>query len=108
MFPAEVVILMALVISKDTGKTLTHRMDITGEYIGYLYDSLVRRGYLRGNRSIGYQLTLMGRGTLVKFLHKNGNRAEDIIKRLQQLDIEIGQQVERKIGKLEKKAIKVN
>ena len=42
MFPSEMVILMAIAVNKDTGKKLlTRPMDVTGEYIGYLYDSLV-------------------------------------------------------------------
>ena len=108
MFPSEMIILMAIALNKDSGKKLLARpTDVTGEYMGYLYDSLVSRGYLRGDRSRGYWLTSMGRESLLEFLYENGNRAEDAIKRLQQLGIEIGQEQEKKIGKLGKEAIEV-
>lgn len=48
MFPNEMVILMAIAVGKDAGKELlTRPMDVTGEYIGYLYNSLVSRDYLK-------------------------------------------------------------
>lgn len=63
MFPSEALILMTIALSKDSGKKLINRQtDVTGEYIGYLCDSLVSRGYLNGNRAKGYQLTSMGKG----------------------------------------------
>jgi len=108
MFPSEMVILMAIAANKDTGKKLLNRpMDVTGEYIGYLYDSLVNRGYLKGHRSTGYQLTTMGREALVAFLKNNGTRTKDVIKRLHLLGIEISPMQEQKINKLEREAIKV-
>ena len=108
MFPSEMVILMAIAANKDTGKKLLNRpMDVTGEYIGYLYDSLVNRGYLKGHRSTGYQLTTMGRETLVEFLKNNGTRAKDVIKRLHLLGIEISPMQEQKINKLKREKIKV-
>ena len=107
MFPSEMIILMAVAVNKDTGKKLLNRpMDVTGEYIGYLYDSLINRGYLKGNRLLGYQLTSMGREALSNFLHKNETRAKDTIKRLRQLGIEIEPKQEQKINKLEKEAIR--
>ncbi|MFC2001524.1 hypothetical protein ACFLUZ_03345 [Chloroflexota bacterium] len=107
MFPSEMVILMAIAVNKDTGKKLLNRpMDVTGEYIGYLYDSLINRGYLKGNGLLGYQLTSMGRETLLNFLRKNETRAKDTIKRLRQLGIEIEPKQEQMIDKLEKEAIR--
>ena len=107
MFPSEMVILMAIAVNKDSGKKLlTRPMDVTGEYIGYLYDSLVRRGYIKdGLRS--YHLTTIGREALFEFLHKNEARVKDTIKRLQQLGIEISQEQEQEIDKLEKATIGV-
>ena len=65
MFPSETVILTDIARNKDSGKQLVNRpMDIISEYISYLCDSLVRRGYIKGNRTKGYQLTSMGRGAL--------------------------------------------
>ena len=99
MFPSQMVILMAIAVNRDAGKKLlTRPMDVTSEYIGYLYDSLVNRGYLRGNRSRGYQLTSIGREALLEFLHKNETKAKDMIKRLQQLGIEYTQEMD-KLGK---------
>ena len=104
MFPSEMVILMAIAVTGDHGKELLNRpMDVTGEYIGYLYDSLVRRGYLKGNKSRGFALTAMGRETLFEFLRENKNRTKETINALQRLSIKVGQEVD----KLEKEAIGV-
>ena len=104
MFPSEMVILMAIAVTGDHGKKLlTRPMDVTGEYVGYLYDSLVRRGYLKGNKSRGYVLTSMGRETLFEFLRENKNRTKETINALQRLSIKVGQDV----NKLEKEAIGV-
>ncbi len=96
MFPSEMVILMAIAVDKDDGKKLlTRPMDVAGEYIGYLYDSLVRRGYIKSGRLRGYQLTSKGTEVLLEFLHENEARAKDTIKRLQQLGIESSQKMDR-------------
>ena len=107
MLPSEMIILMAIVVNKNTGKKLlTRPMDVTGEYIGYLYNSLVSRGYLRGHRSTGYQLTAIGREAVLEFVQKNKTKAKDVVKRLQLLGIEISPEQEQKLGRLEKEAIK--
>jgi len=68
MFPSEMVILADIARNKDSGKQLINRpIDVINEYIYYLCDSLVRRGYIKGNRIKGYQLTSMGRRTLAEF-----------------------------------------
>ena len=104
MFPGEMVILMAIAVTRDSGKTLLGRpMDITGEYVGYLYDSLVKRGYLEGNNSRGYQLSPKGKDALVQFLRQNKIRINDTIKTLQQLGIEKSQEIEN----LAKEAVKI-
>ena len=104
MFPGEMVILMAIGVAGETNKKLlTRPMDVTGEYIGYLYHSLVKRGFLKENSSRGYQLTSKGRQAVFEFLHKNKARVRDTIKTLQQLGIEISQEID----KPEKAAIKV-
>ncbi len=104
MFPSEMVILMAIAVARDSDKKLLNRpMDVIGEYITYLYNSLVRRGYLKGNSSRGYQLTLKGREALFEFLRKNETKVKDTVETLQQLGIEIGQGID----KLEREAIKV-
>jgi len=84
------VILMAIAGAGDSGqKILTRPADVIGEYIGYLYDSLVRRGYIKGDSSGGYQLTSQGREALFKFMRENKTRVKDTVKTLQQLHIEI-------------------
>ena len=104
MFPSEMVILMAIAVAGDSDKKLLNRpMDVTGEYITYLYNSLVRRGYLKGNSSRGYQLTLKGREALFEFLRKNETMVKDTVKTLQQLGIETGQGID----KVRREAIKV-
>ena len=104
MFPSEMVILMAIAVARDSGKKpLTQSMDVTGEYIGYLCDSLGRRGYLKENSSKGYQLTSKGREVLFEFLHENKTRVKDTMKTLQQFGIEISQETDN----LEKEMVEV-
>lgn len=104
MFPSEMVILMAIAETGGLGKKLlTRPMDITGEYIGYLYNSLVIRGYLRGNIVRGYQLTPKGREAILEFLQVNKTRVKERIKTLQELRIGINQEID----KLEKEALGV-
>ena len=55
-------------------------MDVAGEYIGYSYDLLGRRGYTKGGSLRGCQLTSVGREALLELLHKNENGAKDTIK----------------------------
>ena len=91
MFPGEMVVLMAIAVTKDSGEEILIRpMDVASEYIAYLYNSLVRRGYLKGKGSRGYQLTSKGRRALFEFLHENETRVRGVIRTLQQLGIEIG------------------
>ncbi len=69
MFPSEILILMS--IEKTGGfsdKQLTHPIDITGKYVGYLYDSLVSRGFLQGDKTTGYHLTRKGREAIAEAL----------------------------------------
>ncbi len=95
MFPSEMTILMAIVSTRDSGrKLLTRPMDVVGEYIGYLCDSLVKRGYLKRDGSEEYQLTRQGRETLLQFMYQNETRVKDAIKTLQQLGIEINQRAD--------------
>jgi predicted transcriptional regulator len=107
MLPSEMIILMATVVNTKTGhKLLTRPMDITSEYIGYLYNSLVNRGYLKGHRTTGYQLTVIGREAIFDFIRKNRTRSQDVVKRLKMLGIEISPEQEKKLVKMEKEAIK--
>ncbi len=104
MFPSEMAILMAVASTRDSGKKLlTRPMDVVGEYIGYLCDSLVNRGYLKKDDSKEYQLTSKGREALFGFLDENKIRVKDAVKTLQQLGIEINQEVDS----VKKEVIKV-
>ncbi len=104
MFPTELVILMAIAETRNISQeSLTRPTDIPGEYIGYLYNSLVRRGYIRRNNSRGYQLTDNGRESLFEFVRGSRKRCGGAVKTLQRLGIDIGQEMD----KLEKEAIKV-
>jgi len=95
VFPSEMVILMAMALPGDSGMTLLNRpMDIMNEYIRSLYNSLVWRGYLRKNGSKEYELTSMGKETLIIFLNENRTQAEDIIRALQQLGIDSTREIE--------------
>jgi len=101
MFPSEMVILMVIAVDKSAGKKLLERpMDVTGEYIGYLYGSLVKRGYLKESSLNGYRLTAKGKGALFDFLSENKTRVRDTVRRLHQLGIEIGQDAEQEIDRL--------
>ena len=94
MFPGEMIILMAIAIAGDPDKKLLCRpLDVTGEYIGYLCKSLVKRGFLTESKPKSYRLTAKGMSTLFDFLFKNKSRTLDMIKMLQQLGIDIGQDV---------------
>jgi len=100
MFPREMVILMAMALPGDSGMALLNRpMDVMNEYIGYLYNSLVWRGYLRKNGSKAYELTSMGKETLTIFLNENRAQAKDIITALQQLGIESTRRIEDLVAK---------
>ena len=104
MFPGEAAMLMAIAVARDSGKKLlTRPMDVVGGYIGYLYDSLVSRGYLKRDSSTEYQLTSKGREALLEFLHANKTSVKDTLKTLQPLGIEINVEVDN----LEKEVIKV-
>jgi len=96
MFPSEMVVLMAIAGTRDSGVKLRDRpMDITGEYIGYLYDSLVSRGFFKWSKLKGYQLTTKGQKTVHQFLRENETRVRDTIEILRQMGIESSQKIEQ-------------
>ena len=104
MFPSEMAILMAIAVTRDSGKKLlTRPMDVVGGYIAYLYDSLLSCGYITKDNSREFQITSEGREALSEFLYENKTRVKDTIKALQQLGIEINLEEDS----LEKEAIKV-
>jgi len=104
MFPAEMVILMAIEVAGDSVRRLLSRpSDVSSQYIIYLYDSLVKRGYLAGGRGQGYRLTEVGREALIQFLHENEPRVRDLVRTLRQLGVETSEGIER----IEKAAVGV-
>jgi predicted transcriptional regulator len=101
MLPSEMIILMAIVVNQKTGKELLSRpMDVTGEYIGYLFNSLVNRGYLKQNGLHTYQLTPIGRKTIFGFINKNKTKSRDIVRRLRLLGITMSPEQEQKIFRM--------
>ena len=94
MFPSEMVILMAIELSRDSDKNLLKPMGVAGEYVSNLYDSLVRRGYLKKNSLRGYHLTSEGRESLFEFLLENKTKVNDMIKTLQRLGIEASEEMD--------------
>ncbi len=97
MFPAEMVILMAIEVAGDSVKRLLDRpMDISGQYIANLYESLVRRGYLKREKDRGFSLTAMGREALSGFLRENEPRVRELINTLEDLGIKPGIKVDAK------------
>ena len=98
MFPSEMVILMAIEVSKDSGRKLLALLpESSGEYISSLYDSLVRRDYIKGSRLSGYRLTSKGMEALFEFLLENKTRVKDTIRTLQRLGIESSQEIDKLI-----------
>jgi predicted transcriptional regulator len=101
MLPSEMIILMAIVVNGKTCKNLLSRpMDVTGEYIGYLFNSLVNRGYLKQSGMQSYRLTPAGREEIFSFVRKNKTRSKDVVRRLRRLGIDLSKEQEQKIYKM--------
>ena len=96
MFPSEMVILMAIAVAGDSGKKLlTRPIDVSGESISHLCNSLVERGYIEGTNASGYQLTWKGMAALVEFLLQSKARIKDTVQALQQLGIDKYQEIDQ-------------
>ena len=109
MLPSEIIILMTIVVDGKAGKKLlTHLLDISSEYIGYFYNSLVNRGYLKRHGSDSYQLAPAGREAILDFLKKTQTMSKDIVKRLRSLGMELNPKQVQKIEKMEQEAARVN
>ena len=107
MLPSEMLILMAIGINgKISKKLLSLPLDISSEYIGYLYNSLVNRGYLKHRGANGYQLTAAGREVIIDSLKKNKTMTKEIVKRLQLLGMKISPDQVQKIAKMEMEAVR--
>ena len=104
MFPSEMIILMAIEASRDSGKKLLARpVGVTQEYIDSLYHSLVSRGFLKKKGLGGYELTSEGRETLFEFLLENKTIiVKEAIKALQQIGIGSSQDMDELIKEVSK------
>ena len=60
-----------------------------------MFNSLVSRGYLKGNRVKGYQLTLMGKTTLIGLLQKNEARIQNALSRLEILGVDYRTRIDK-------------
>ena len=98
MFPGETEILMAIALNKSGEKLVNRPMDVTGEYIIHLRDSLVKRGYLKENRMKGYQLTSIGRRAILNLLRDREARTRNAIAKLKQLGIEYSREIDKLEG----------
>jgi len=92
MFPKEMVILMALAAAKAFHGQAYVRADTSGTYVGHLYHSLVRRGYLTEDPSGDYRFTPMGKVAVRELLQRNENRREDLESVMQGLRIEVDEE----------------
>ena len=100
MFSDEIITLMTIEeVGKPTKKPTSCPKDIPDNHIGYLCDSLVRRGYISVNNPGGYQLTSKGRNTVLReaiLLVACGDEAwsKDGMERLEWLYAEISQRIQ--------------
>jgi predicted transcriptional regulator len=91
-FPHEMLILMAISSAGDAGAQMLNRpQDIASEYIGYQYNSLIRRGYLTKHSKARYSLTQKGNAILSQFLDNNSSKANETIATLNQIGIDTSQ-----------------
>jgi len=95
MFPGEMVILLAIEVARNSTKKLLNPAGVSDKYIGSLYDSLVKRGYLRKSGFRGYQLTSEGRESLFEFLLENKTGVKEVTKALHQLGVEASEEIDK-------------
>ena len=101
MFPGEMLILMAIEVSEESGKKLlTHPTGVNQEYVRSLCDALGRQGYLKKNMLRGYRLTSKGREALFEFLLESKTKVKDTIKALQQLGIKTSQEIDELVREI--------
>jgi len=89
MLPSEMEIMLAIALNKSVGKQLANSsMDVISEYFINVFNSLVSRGYLKGNRVRGYRLTPMGKTTLIRLLQENEARTRNALRRSKILGVD--------------------
>lgn len=92
---SEMVILMATEVARNSSKKLLNPVGTTSKDTSSLFDSLVRRGYLKKNSLRGYQLTSEGREFLFEFLLEDKTRVKMMTKALQQLGVEASEEIDK-------------
>lgn len=111
MLPSEIEIILAVALNKNIGKKLVNSsMDVISEYFINIFNSLVSRGYLKGNRVRGYRLTSMSKTTLIRLLQGNEVRAQYALGRLKILGIDYHNHMDklRKDQPMSSKALPAN
>ena len=89
MLPSEMEIMLAIALNKSVGKQLANSsMDVISEFFINVFNSLVSRGYLKGNRVKGYQLTPVGKTTLIGLLQENKARTQEALRRTKILGVD--------------------
>jgi len=105
MLAGEMVILMAIAVTRSPGdKLLTRATDTNHIFVSQLCESLIKRGYLQEAGPRKYKLTPGGENTIIEFLRQNEVRINDTIQALHQLGIEKSGEID----KLVEEAVKVS
>ena len=88
MLPSELIMLIATVISTDSGLSFfSSPLDEMDRYLESLYSSLVRRGYLVNN-SGKYNLTPKGAVIFTSFVDDHRTKTKSIVSTLERLRVE--------------------
>ena len=88
MLPSELIMLIATVISTDSGLSFfSSPLDEMDRYLESLYSSLVRRGYLVNN-SGKYNLTPKGAVIFPSFVDDHRTKTKSIVSTLERLRVE--------------------
>jgi len=92
---SEMEILLAIALNKGaSNRLLNGSIDVVSEYFFNLFNSLERRGYIKGNRLSGYKLTPIGKTTLIKLLQEKESKAKAAIKQIKQLGIDFTNKID--------------
>lgn len=95
----EIDILIKIANNKCAFRQLMNsRVAIVHPYFGYLMDSLLKRGYLKGSRESGYQLTLKSNKAIMEHFRANGGNSNSI--HLRHIRESIAKDAIKKIGAL--------
>jgi len=98
----EIDILLRIANNKCAFKQLmSSRVAIAHPFLGYLVDSLVKRGYLKGSKENGYQLTLKSKKAIMEHFRVNGGNGNSVhLRYLRNIRGSIAKDAIKKIGAL--------